>query len=332
MKKLLIMAAAAVMSSLAACGGGGGDSVSYTPPPIVAAADPGWGEQVPLPEKNSDYMTVSFEGASSFLICSNVKNEVNLNAAILWCSSGDLRSTSPMTAFADFGNRFLRTHSIAIDPKTGECYGIFNLTDIGFGYGGSSYYPWFGTSTPGCKNWKLSPSKLDFINSSANASLTANGNLKGAPVDHSNPWNNAFVFVTDGVGVRIAIKYSSNGIGWDTYKESGKVVDLIPEILPTELSGLNAQFPTHIKDAFGVHLIVADFDNAAGSAKKQVHLWSCYGKKFRVMSANSPTFNNRKGSVLFLRGSNVAATNGTGRYLEFPSKKFDCANGEVQPQ
>lgn len=334
MKKLLLMAAAAVMSLLAACGGGGGDSVSYTPPPIVAAAEPGWSENPNLPGYDGNYIAAVMMAPGMLSIFSNTKGSVNLRASTMWETSGSFTSLKPAVTSADFGNRFLRTLSVVYSSKTKKCYAVVVLTDEGKGYGEGSYYPWSAETDPipvfdgTCKGWNLK-TKIAFINSSANAALVLNQDLIGAPVDKTNPRNNAFTFVTDGAGARLALMYSNDNIVWHTYEDvNRKVIDLLPSsVLPSGLSGINAQFCTEVKTLHGWHIVCADWSNSANSAVRHVHFFSCDGLKYRVMEENAATFSGPKGIALMYDQytGDVHSFSGGGRHISFKAQKFACA-------
>lgn len=140
---------------------------------------------------------------------------------------------------------------------------------------------------------------------------------EGAPavLDTVNPRNNRFTAIGESLGPRLSLAYSNDGIEWKFEKV---------ELLPAELNATAPAFVSEVKTPFGYHLVAADWNGQ--EAYRHLHMYSCDGKKYRVLDIASPTFNGPKGTMLMYEkptGLVHALTNG--KHLTFQATQLPCA-------
>lgn len=222
-----------------------------------------------------------------------------------WQGVGDLKTV------VDLPDQFIRTIGIQ-RSATGKCYGLLR---VGTSYGGGGYFPsWFESDTK-CENWTQVAAKVWGGTGDGFNTLTLN-EAAGSVVDSANPRNNRYTALGDGLGRKIGLAYSANGVDW--------LFDA-RELAPAELAGINSTFATEVRTPFGYHMIVADWDGS--KATRHLHLYSCDGISYRVLDTAAPTFNGPKGTaMLYEQSTGLVHTLTNGKHLTFQAEQLACAS------
>ena len=223
---------------------------------------------------------------------------------------GDWSGVSNVRVAADTPGKYLRTIGVQ-RGESGKCYGLLR---IGEAYGVGGYYPsWLETDTK-CENWKLVKLNVWDGQSDGFSTLNVDENAPAA-LDVVNPRNNRFTAVGESLGARLSLAYSNDGITWKYEKA---------ELLPPELNSTNPAFVSEVKTPFGWHLIAADWNGQ--EAYRHLHLYSCDGKKYRVLDMNSPTFNGPKGTaLLYEKATGLVHALTNGKHLTFQASQLACS-------
>ena len=315
------LAAAAVLF-LASCGGscgigstgcGGGETQTTVP---VSSSEIQWKLAGQTPGARGNYTAMVYDGAV-LRVFSNFKGGSLLNLlddgllteAKMYEWRGDWSGVSSLRVAVDTPGKYLRTIGIQ-RGESGKCYGLLR---IGEAYGVGGYFPsWFETDNQ-CENWHAV--KLNVWDGQSDGFSTLSVD-EAAPstLDTANPRNNRFTAIGESLGPRLSLAYSNNGIDW-RYERV--------ELFPSDLA-VNPAFVSEVKTPFGYHAIAADWNGQ--EAYRHIHLYSCDGKKYRVLDTASPTFNGPKGAaLLYEKATGLVHSLTNGKHLTFQAAQLACA-------
>lgn len=318
MKTLLL----ALTLFLYSCGGGcgigstgcgGGETQTLLPPSVSEVQ---WQLAGQTPGARGNYAAMVHDG-SVLRVFSNFNGGTLLNLfddgllteAKMYEWRGDWSGVSNARVAVDTPGKFLRTIGVQ-RGESGKCYGLLR---IGEAYGVGGYLPsWFETDNQ-CENWSVV--KLNVWNGISDGFSTLSVD-ESAPslLDTVNPRNNRFTAVGESLGPRLSLAYSNNGIDWQYEKV---------ELLPAELNAAALAFVSEVKTPFGYHLIAADWNGQ--EAYRHLHLYSCDGKKYRVLDTASPTFNGPKGTaLLYEKSTGLVHSLTNGKHLTFQAAQLPC--------
>jgi hypothetical protein len=276
-----------------------------------------------MPE-NVHYVSVVVDGPDSINLYSNFDGfNQDLQHADLLVHSGTWSRVGGSTVALPIRG-YLRTNGIARGPS-GVCYGLLRISN---GYGGSQgYQPAWATSDADCRNWRLRGFTSLPHNSNNNTLVVQEDGP--AVVDHGNPMANRYVALDDGLGPKLALIYSADGINWFDVKDpvTRQTMEIWPNDANEVLSNgtvrkIDPQFVTMTRTPYGWHAIAADW--YADSAHRHIHIYAPAGQplKWRMLEASAPTFiNTNKGTALtYYQGTVYAVTAGV--VLSFSAKAF----------
>lgn len=321
MIKFIMFMAVTLTMLLSACGGGCGIGSTgcgggETQTNITSGSEVQW-QLGQTHGARGNYTAMVYDG-SLLRVFSNFKGGTVLNLfddgllteAKMYEWRGNWQGVSSLRVAVDTPGKFLRTIGVQ-RGDSGKCYGLLR---IGEAYGVGGYFPsWFETDNQ-CENWSVV--KLNVWNGQSDGFSTLSVDESApATLDTANPRNNRFTAVGESLGPRLSLAYSNNGIDWQYERV---------ELLPAELNSTTPAFVSEVKTPFGYHMIAADWTGQ--KAYRHIHLYSCDGKKYRVLDVAVPTFNGPKGTTLLYEKSTGlvhALTNG--KHLTFQSTQLPCA-------
>ena len=321
MSRLVFLLLATVLL-LASCGGGcgigstgcGGGETQTSVPPSVSEVQ--WQLAGQTPGARGNYAAMVHDGGTLRVFSNfnggsllDLVDDRQLTEAKMYEWRGDWSGVSNVRVAVDTPGKFLRTIGVQ-RGESGKCYGLLR---IGEAYGVGGYFPsWFETNTQ-CENWRAV--KLNVWNGTSDGFSTLSVDESApAALDTTTPRNNRFTAIGESLGPRLSLAYSNDGLDWRYEKV---------ELLPAELNATSPAFVSEVKTPFGYHLIAADWNGQ--EAYRHIHLYSCDGKKYRVLDTASPTFNGPKGTVLLYEkatGLVHALTNG--KHLTFQASQLSC--------
>jgi hypothetical protein len=294
---------------LVACGGG---STTGAPAPL-AQSEVTWSRHADAPGALGNYRAYVLTG-TQLRAYSNFSGAPNETEAKLYEWQGTVAGVGNVRTVLNISGAYLRTLAVVRGPS-GVCYALLRLEGTSpKAYGDGSYYPAFAKSDASCENWQLVKHHLWFGNSNS-LTLTVDETAP-ATVNHATPRANRFTAVDDSFGHRLALAYSADGLAWYSVDK---------ELYP-DAAGGNPQFAVEVRTPYGYHLIAADWSDAQGAATRHVHLYSCDGAAYRVLSAAAPTYAGPKGTALAYDPSDSTVHAFTGaQHLSFKVAQLPCA-------
>lgn len=321
LNKLAVLLAASLVLALSACGtgcgiGSTGCGGGETQSSVSNSSEIQWNLAGQTPGARGNYTAMVHDGGT-LRVFSNFKGGSLLNLfddgllteAKMYEWKGDWSGVSGANVVADTPGKFLRTIGVQ-RGDSGKCYGLLR---IGEAYGVGGYLPaWFETDNK-CENWHVVKPNVWNGSSDGFNTLTVDESAP-AELDTGTPRNNRFTAIGESIGARVALAYSNNGVDWHFEKA---------ELLPAELHATNPTFISEVKTPFGYHMIAADWNGQ--EAFRHMHLYSCDGKKYRVLDTAAPTFNGPKGTaLLYEKSTGLVHSLTNGKHLTFQATRLAC--------
>lgn len=321
--RTIILALASALA-LSACGGGecgigstgcgGGETQASV---VNGNSEVQWQLAGQTPGARGNYTAIVYDG-NLLRVFSNFKGGSLLNLfddglsteAKMYEWRGSWSGVGGERVASDTPGKFLRTIGVQ-RGESGKCYGLLR---IGEAYGVGGYLPsWFETDDR-CETWQMVKLNVWDGQSDGYSTLSVDESAP-ATLNTANPRNNRFTAIGESLGARLSLAYSNNGTDWKYEKV---------ELFPPDLTGVNPTFVSEVKTPFGYHLIAADWNGK--EAYRHTHLYSCDGKKYRVISLASPTFNGPKGTaLLYEKATGLVHSLTNGKHLTFQASQLTCA-------
>lgn len=278
---------------MAGCGGGGSGEAVAKPPTTTAVA---WEKQRQIDGICCNYAPFVIQG-DVLRVYSNSNNGADGD---YWLREGTLEGVAEpvrVLHLAEPADTYIRTSGVVVDSRGN----YFALLWTGSGYPTTNGYSPSWAMSPDGRAWtwhgNVSP---------VGRSLFSSSNALVLNEERTDAYR--FMSWTDMDG-GLRMLHSADGMTW--------VIDPT-EVLPPELATDVPVFPTATRTPFGYHLIYSN--NWPATAHR--HLWSCDGRRWRVLEFDAP-IKSSKGTNLAYDAGVVHSIIG-GAHSTFIAKAFPC--------